>query len=94
MRAHLLSHDAEIEEDFEHFCAKSSRIPGRQGYLLVPYTMRHSDVPGTAHEAKNLKLVTDMWLERCLHRGECVDPQANPTSTPFRLFPIPGMSTT
>lgn len=77
-----------------HFCAKFSRIQGQYGHLLVPHTMRYSDVPRTAQETKNLIVVTDMWLERCLHRMESVDPQANPTSTPFHLFPIPGMSTT
>ena len=94
MRAHLLSHDGEIEEDFEQFCAKVGRIQGQCGYLLVPHTILHSDVPSTSHETKNLKVVTDMWLERCLHRMECVDPKADPTSAPFRLFPIPGVSAT
>lgn len=56
--------------------------------------MLRSDVPKTPHETENLTVVTDMWLERCLHRTECVDPQADPTSTPFRLFPIPGLSAT
>ena len=35
--------------------------------------------------------VTEMWVERCLHRKEVVSPEANVTSTPFRRFPIPGM---
>lgn len=56
--------------------------------------MLQSDVPETPQGTENLKIVTDMWLERCLHRAECIDPQVNPTSTPFRRIPVPGMSAT
>lgn len=93
MRAHLLSHEAEIEEDFVQFCASLSRTKVQRGYLLVPHTTLQSDVPKASQGSDYLKIVTDMWLERCIHRGECVDPQAHPASMPFlRLYPIPGMS--
>lgn len=54
--------------------------------------MLQSDVPKSPQGSNYFKTVTDMWLERCLHRAECLDPQADPTSVPFRLYPIPGMS--
>jgi DNA replication regulator DPB11 len=54
--------------------------------------MLHSDVPKAPQGSDYLEIVTDMWLERCLHCTECVDPRAHPTSAPFRIFPIPGMS--
>lgn len=92
MRAHLLSHEAEIEEDFLQFCAKLERLKVQSGYLLVPYNLLRSEVPEAPQGSNYFKVVTDMWLERCLHSTECVDPGADTTSAPFRLFPIPGMS--
>jgi hypothetical protein len=88
----LLSHEAEIEEDFLQFCANLDRLKVHSGYLLVPYKMLRSEVPEAPQGSKYLKVVTDMWLERCLHTTECVDPGAHTTSAPFQLFPIPGMS--
>ena len=35
-------------------------------------------------------LVTEWWIERCLHRKRLVDPEQDVTSTPFASFPIPG----
>ncbi|KAL8873318.1 MAG: hypothetical protein Q9174_001194 [Haloplaca sp. 1 TL-2023] len=35
-------------------------------------------------------VVTDMWVERTLHRKQYIRPDANVTNTPFRTFPISG----
>lgn len=35
-------------------------------------------------------LVTDMWIERNLHRKQYTRPGENVTNTPFQRFPIPG----
>ena len=94
VRAHLLSHDAEIEEDLQQFGANLGRLKLQCGYLLVPHTLCRSDVPEVPQGSEYLRVVTEMWLERCLHFAKCIDPQANPPSTPFRQYPIPGTSAT
>ena len=61
-------------------------------YVVVPHTSSDHDIPSTPDPMPQPIAVTDMWVERCLHRKEFVSPQANVTSTPFRRFPIPGIT--
>ena len=61
-------------------------------YVVVPHTSSGHDIPSTPDPMPQPIAVTDMWVERCLHRKELVSPQANVTSTPFRQFPISGIT--
>ncbi|KAL8664603.1 MAG: hypothetical protein Q9202_002873 [Teloschistes flavicans] len=44
-------------------------------------------IPETVHQPV---FVTDMWVERMLHRKQYIRPESNVTNTPFQKFPIPG----
>ncbi len=61
-------------------------------YLLVPYNTAYHDIPMIPQGTIPPPVVTDMWVERCLHCQTLVQPQANVTNTPFCCFPIAGMA--
>ena len=58
-------------------------------YVLVPHTASEHDIPSTPDSTSQPKVVTDMWIERCLHKKTFVQPKDNITSSLFR-FPVPG----
>lgn len=62
------------------------------GYLLVHHTTAYQNIPKLPQGAMSPTIVTDMWVERCLHRHDLAQPEANVTNTPFRHFPIIGMA--
>ena len=86
---HLRSHNAEIVSSLDNFSRQA--IPGEDEatFLVVPHTCSEQDIPSTPDTVSKLVVVTDMWIELCLHRKRYVHPQANLTSSPFR-YPIPG----
>ncbi|KAL8697196.1 MAG: hypothetical protein Q9201_007254, partial [Fulgogasparrea decipioides] len=86
---HLLSQDAEILPDYNAFtpCAMSS--PDNE-FLLVPHDLAIDQIPIIPETVHQPVVVTDMWVERILHRKRYIRPEANVTNTPFRKFSIPG----
>ena len=69
-----------------------SKTAQESGYLLVHHNTPYQDIPKLPQGAMSPAIVTDMWVERCLHRHDLVQPEANVTNTPFRHFPIAGMA--
>ena len=67
-------------------------LPGmvRGLFVIVPYHMPRTDVPSIDAVHPTPKVVTDMWIERCLAYKVYLDPDKHPTSTPVRKFPIEG----
>ena len=59
---------------------------------MVPYQTPGQDIPSTDDLAFECEVVTDMWLEKCLHSRSLVPPELHVASTPFPKFPIPGKS--
>lgn len=57
---------------------------------MVPYQTLKSAAPSTDNMAFECEVVTDMWLEKCLHARALVPPESHVASTPFPRFPIPG----
>jgi hypothetical protein len=62
-------------------------------YILVPFNLPRTQIP-SLNDDDDLEpeVVTDMWIEKCLHSKSFVPPEAHITSTPFPRFPIPGSS--
>jgi hypothetical protein len=55
----------------------------------VPHNSNDGEIPSLLKSIPGATLVTDMWVERCLHKREYVEPHSNVTNLPFK-FPIPG----
>ncbi|MCJ1377058.1 hypothetical protein MMC17_000148 [Xylographa soralifera] len=86
---HLRSHDAEIISSLDEFSRQSIPIGDDAAFLVIPHTSSEYDIPSTPHPIPKPIIVTDMWIELCLHRKRYVHPQANLTNSPFR-YPVPG----
>ena len=56
--------------------------------VIVPHTSSDYDIPSTPNPSTQ-KVVTDFWVEKCLHKKKFVDPTTSITNVPFK-FPITG----
>ncbi|EER38764.1 BRCT domain-containing protein [Histoplasma capsulatum H143] len=85
---HLLSRDAQIVSSLS---ALASEVPmnGHATYILVPHNLPRSEIPSIDDLVIEPEIVTDLWIEKCLHNNALVPPEAHITSTPFPKFPIP-----
>lgn len=60
---------------------------------MVPFQTPRSQVPSTDDMAFECEIVTNMWLEKCLHAKALVSPDSYIPSIPFLTVPIPGKTT-
>ncbi|KAL8803661.1 MAG: hypothetical protein Q9182_003076 [Xanthomendoza sp. 2 TL-2023] len=89
LHKHLLSHDAAILLDVTSFTPSAMIRPDNE-FLLVPHDMPKDEIPLVPKHRHRPIVVTDLWIERNLHRQRYVSPSDNVTNTPFQTFPIPG----
>ena len=61
-----------------------------RGFLLVPHDVQ-LDLTSLPEAAGNMTLVTNWWVERCLHGKRLVDPTDNVLCKPFNKLRISGM---
>jgi DNA replication regulator DPB11 len=59
-------------------------------FVIVPYSMPETDIPSVEAVHPTPRVVTDMWVERCLAYKAFLDPDDHPASTPVGRFPING----
>ena len=86
---HLESHDAETVPELNQLSQRSASAGEDSAFLLVPHTSSETDIPSTRDSLPRPTIVTDMWIELCLHRKRYVQPNAHITSSPFR-YPSAG----
>ena len=80
----MLSHDATIVskiEDLESY-RESSRL-----IIIVSHTISKPNCP----EFPGVEVVTEWWLETCLHESRFAEPSEHFTNTPFEEFPLTGV---
>ncbi|RPA92739.1 hypothetical protein L873DRAFT_1779016 [Choiromyces venosus 120613-1] len=81
VRSVLLSHDARIVskiQDLELY-RESSRL-----IIIISHTISKSDCP----EFPGAEVVTEWWLETCLHESRFAEPSEHFTNTPFDGLPL------
>ncbi|KAJ5713092.1 uncharacterized protein N7483_010273, partial [Penicillium malachiteum] len=91
LHRHLDSNGAQCVESLAEFSRPSIPKTGQGLYIMVPYQTPRKEVPSTDDMAFECDVVTDMWLEKCLHARKLVPPESHIASTPFPKFPIPGL---
>ncbi|MCJ1388157.1 hypothetical protein MMC18_001002 [Xylographa bjoerkii] len=91
LQHHLRSHDAEIIPNLDEFSRQPMPVEDDSAFLVVPHTSSEHDIPSTPDSTPRPIVVTDLWIELCLHRKRYVHPQANITNSPFR-YPVPGFN--
>ena len=58
-------------------------------FLVVPQTSQPDTHPNMEHD--NLLIVTEFYIEKCLHSKQFFHPDEHVLGRPFPLFPIPGL---
>ncbi|KAK2748135.1 hypothetical protein FQN57_001259 [Myotisia sp. PD_48] len=84
LESYLLAHDATVSPSLDDLLKSND---GDRTFMLVPFDLPQQNV-NSQDEEDELEIVTDMWIERCLHGQTFVPPEAHITSTPFPKFPI------
>ncbi|KAG8424120.1 protein kinase activating protein dpb11 [Metarhizium acridum] len=59
-------------------------------FLVVPQTSQPESHPNVPHD--NIEIVTEFYIERCLHNKQFFSPSEHVLGRPFPLFPIPSFS--
>jgi len=62
----------------------------RGSFVIVPYNMPGTGIPSVEAVHPTPRVVTDMWIERCLAYKTYLDPDEHPVGRPVGKFPIDG----
>jgi DNA replication regulator DPB11 len=62
----------------------------RGSFVIVPYNIPGTDIPSVEAVHPTPRVVTDMWIERCLAAKAYIDPDEHPVCRPVGKFPIDG----
>ncbi|KAI9795435.1 MAG: hypothetical protein M1833_007034 [Piccolia ochrophora] len=89
LKAHLLSHDAELSSSMAELSQATQNKRASEGYLMIPHDSQELQRPQLPCSEIRLKTVTEWWLERCLYRKRVIDPDEDVASQPLR-YPIKG----
>ncbi|RYP75504.1 hypothetical protein DL771_002389 [Monosporascus sp. 5C6A] len=84
---HLASHGALISPSVEDLASPDHPEPPTQRFLVVPQTSQpdtHPKLPEGVH------IVTEFYIERCIHGRRLFEPDGHVLGRPFPRFPIEG----
>lgn len=86
LRQHLESQDAEVESDAMVFSQQSATSDSDKCFTIIPHSSSDEEV-NSAPQLTGTQLVTELWIEKCLHSKAYIEPQ--PLHGPFK-HPVPG----
>ncbi|KAI1773601.1 hypothetical protein F4818DRAFT_421079 [Hypoxylon cercidicola] len=87
VQLHIMSHGGQISESLEDVASPIHREPSDRRYLIVPQTSQpdsHPTLPEGMH------IVTEFYIERCVHNKILSKPNDHVLGQPFPQFPIEG----
>ncbi|OTB11850.1 hypothetical protein K445DRAFT_321563 [Daldinia sp. EC12] len=87
VRHHILSHDGQVSESLEDAVSSHHGEPPGRRYVIVPQTSQpetHPQIPQGVH------IVTEFYIERCVHNKTLFKPREHVLGQPFPRFPIGG----
>ena len=87
LRTHICGHGGTVMSSSSELVAADSELGT---YVVAPHDCRENqqkDLPKFTHQPT---LVSEWWIERCLHQKIIADPKQHTLSRPFGSFPIPG----
>ncbi|KAJ8110506.1 hypothetical protein ONZ43_g5852 [Nemania bipapillata] len=83
----LTSHSGQLSSSLEDVASSRHTEPLHQRYLLVPQTSQpdtHPQLPDNVH------IITEFFIERCIHNKTLFSPTDHVWGQPFPRFPIDG----
>lgn len=83
---HLIAHDGKVLQNESELSAPNSR---KLTYMIVPSHLPPSKYPNLNSE---VEIITDWWVERCLHLKTYLEPKEHVLGRPFPKFPIEGFN--
>ncbi|KAF7865231.1 hypothetical protein EAF04_006208 [Stromatinia cepivora] len=83
---HLIAHDGKVLRNESDLSAPN---PRKRIYVIVPFHLPTSKYPDLSSE---VEIITDWWVERCLHLKTYLEPKQHVLGRPFPKFPIEGFS--
>ncbi|KAM3083782.1 protein kinase activating protein dpb11 [Clarireedia jacksonii] len=89
---HLLAHDGEVLQSDKGLIELSAASPHKRHFMIVPYDLPATKYPELPESGSRIEIITDWWVERCLHHKQFMEPSAHVIGRPFPSFPIKGFS--
>ncbi|KAJ0163200.1 S-M checkpoint control protein rad4 [Colletotrichum tanaceti] len=86
----IVSLDGQVCDTFEGMVSKGYEAMPSSRFLIVPQESQpstHFQLPPP--HADKIQIVTEFFVERCLHNKALCDPDTHALGRPFPLFPIP-----
>jgi DNA replication regulator DPB11 len=87
LRDHILSNAGHL---LDAVADPPTAFDGKRLFLVVPYSLPSSKFPSIQHLDPLPDIVTDLWVERCLHSKQYHKPDEHALSQPLPRFPISG----
>ncbi|KAI1373061.1 hypothetical protein F4677DRAFT_236402 [Hypoxylon crocopeplum] len=87
VRHHISSHDGQTSDSVEDAASSSHPEPMDRRYVIVPQTSQSSSYPRIPEE---MHIVTEFYVERCVHNKILFNPGDHVLGQPFPQFPIEG----
>lgn len=85
--AYLTSHGGRIANSIADLTSPSHHEPQEQRFLVVPQTSQPETHP---HIPEGVHIVTEFFIERCIHGRRLIHPNDHVLGRPFPHFPIEG----
>ncbi|KAI0156734.1 hypothetical protein GGR52DRAFT_199294 [Hypoxylon sp. FL1284] len=85
VQQHITSHDGRVSGTLEDAASPNHNEPSDRRYLIVPQTSQpdsHPTLPEGMH------IVTEFYIERCVHNKTLAQPNDHVLGQPFPQFPI------
>lgn len=60
-------------------------------FIVVPHNLRGRDCPDISNFG-SVSIVTEWWVEACMHKGRFVEPSEGFVYSTFEEFPLEGIS--
>jgi hypothetical protein len=86
----LLTLGATICKSLNEAALGKTPQPPRSRFLIVPQTSQPDTHPQQSYD--NLYVVTEYYIEKCLHNKQYFDPTEHVLGRPFPFFPIPAFA--
>ncbi|KAI9829560.1 MAG: hypothetical protein M1826_005605 [Phylliscum demangeonii] len=90
LRDHIQSQDGEVTDSLSNLSQQSPDLPRPAAYVVVPHSSPEANHLPLSDAEQLPEVVSEWWIERCLHCRRATDPAEHISSRPFTQFPIPG----
>ncbi|KAH6680556.1 BRCT domain-containing protein [Halenospora varia] len=90
---HLLPHGAEILDTLDNLSTNYKTGAPDHLLMIVPHNLPVSQHPEVPKSDSVIEVVTEWWVERCLHHKKFMPPAEHVVGRPFPVFPIEGFKT-